>query len=90
MVEVEVRIGKAAAVQPPAWFGRELTSDREWANQSLAVRGLPSKRDEFRLRAGGPGPIRRVISAQAAQAAAAVRPGRRPDSATPVHEARRA
>jgi len=92
---VEVEFASEAAArdfQPPAWFGRELTGDREWANQSLAVCGRPSKRDEFRLRAGeGPATgVCRVISARAAQAAAAVRQaGEAEDSATPVHEARK-
>lgn len=27
--------------EPPEWFGRELTGDERWANQSLALHGRP-------------------------------------------------
>jgi adenylate cyclase len=32
---------RAAAFRPPAWFGRELTGVRRFANQALAVEGMP-------------------------------------------------
>jgi adenylate cyclase len=33
---------EAAAFQPPAWFGREVTGQREWSNAALARQGRPS------------------------------------------------
>lgn len=93
VVEVEFESASAASqFKTPAWFGRELTGDRAWANQTLALEGRPEKQLEFRLRAGeDPGTgIPRVIAARAAQAAAAVRlAGTSADSAVPVHEARK-
>jgi len=92
---VEVEFGseeEAEAFRPPAWFGRELTGDRAWANQNLALRGRPAKGLEFRLRPGEDpaAGICRVITARAAQAAAAVRQaGTAEDPAEPVHEARK-
>ncbi|MCB0862709.1 MAG: CHAD domain-containing protein [Solirubrobacterales bacterium] len=92
---VEVEFDSEAAARefrPRAWFGRELTGDRAWANQSLAVHGRPSRPDEFRLRAGeDPATgVCRVIAARSAQAAAAVRQaGEAEDSARSVHEARK-
>lgn len=42
-VEVEFPdAARAAAFEPPAWFGRELTGDRRWSNAALACSGLPS------------------------------------------------
>jgi adenylate cyclase len=32
---------KAAAFDPPPWFGREVTTDRRYRNSVLAVQGLP-------------------------------------------------
>lgn len=32
----------ARGFRPPPWFGRELTGDRRFANQSLAIGGMPS------------------------------------------------
>lgn len=92
---VEVEFGseaEAEAFRPPAWFGRELTGDRAWANQNLALHGRPAKGLEFRLRPGEDpaAGICRVITARAAQAAAAVRrAGAVEDPAEPVHEARK-
>lgn len=93
VVEVEFDSQSAARdFRPPAWFGRELTGDRLWANQGLAIHGRPPKGLEFRLRpdeepATGVG---RVITARAAQAVAAVRQaGAAEDSAPYVHEARK-
>jgi CYTH domain-containing protein/CHAD domain-containing protein len=93
VVEVEFPSeGEAEAFRAPAWFGRELTGDRAWANQNLALQGRPAKALEFRLRpdedpAAG---ICRVVMARAAQAAAAVRQaGAAEDPAIPVHEARK-
>lgn len=93
VVEVEFpSTAGARAFRPPAWFGREVTGDRAWANQSLATAGLPDRKGEFRLRAGElpvPG-VSRVISARAAQAAAAVRRASAADDpARDVHEARK-
>lgn len=43
VVEVEFRsAAHAAAFVPPPWFGRELTGDRRFANQALAVDGAPA------------------------------------------------
>jgi adenylate cyclase len=45
LVTVEVEFPTAAAstgFTPPAWFGREVTDDARYANQSLARFGLPS------------------------------------------------
>lgn len=93
VVEVEFDSDSAArGFQAPGWFGRELTGDRAWANQSLAIQGPPEKQLEFRLRPGeAPGSgIPRVITARASQAAAAVRrAGEAEDPAEAVHEARK-
>ena len=93
MVEVEFDSAEAAAgFWPPAWFGRELTGDPAWANQSLASVGLPEKRLEHRLRPGeDPGTgVCRVITTRAAEAAAAARAaGEAADPASQVHEARK-
>jgi CYTH domain-containing protein/CHAD domain-containing protein len=41
--EVEFDSPEAArAFTPPPWFGRELTGDRRYANQTLATEGLPT------------------------------------------------
>lgn len=45
LVTVEVEFGdeaEAAAFVPPAWLGREVTDDKRYANQRLAVDGLPT------------------------------------------------
>lgn len=93
VVEVEFETDQAAsAFDPPGWFGRELTGDPAWANQSLAVSGKPEKQLEYRLRPGEEpvAGVMRVISTRAAQAAAAVRrAGESGDSAEDVHEARK-
>lgn len=93
VVEVEFESeGAARNFEPPAWFGRELTGDRAWANQSLAASGAPEKRLEFRLRPGEEAAtgVCRVITARASQAAAEVRSaGASADSAGHVHEARK-
>jgi adenylate cyclase len=42
VVEIEFPDEQAArAFAPPAWFGRELTGETEYANRSLACDGLP-------------------------------------------------
>lgn len=42
VVEVEFdSIAAAKAFQPPAWFGRDVTSDPDFSNKSLAAKGLP-------------------------------------------------
>ena len=93
VVEVEFESDQqAAGFGPPAWFGRELTGDRAWANQELATAGRPEKRLQYRLRPGEePGDaICRVITARASQAAAAVRRAGEADDPTPdVHQARK-
>jgi CYTH domain-containing protein/CHAD domain-containing protein len=33
----------AAAFRPPDWFGREVTGDRRYANQTLAIDGMPTE-----------------------------------------------
>ena len=44
VVEVEFPDEEAArGFEPPAWFGRELTDDRRYANRSLASDGMPSE-----------------------------------------------
>lgn len=95
LVVVEVEFtdeADADSFWPPEWFGRELTGDPAWANQSLATDGLPRKYFEFRLRPGeepGSG-ICRVVAARAAQAAGAVRAaGQVADQAGQVHQARK-
>jgi CYTH domain-containing protein/CHAD domain-containing protein len=41
--EVEFESEEAAgAFTPPPWFGRELTGDRRYANQTLATEGMPT------------------------------------------------
>ncbi|MEU9047985.1 MULTISPECIES: adenylate cyclase [unclassified Kitasatospora] len=46
-VEVEFASeAQARDFRPPAWFGREVTDDKAFKNQSLAVHGLPA--DEMR------------------------------------------
>jgi CYTH domain-containing protein/CHAD domain-containing protein len=51
--EVEFDSPEAArAFTPPPWFGRELTGDRRYANQTLATEGLPAedeKRDDMAM-----------------------------------------
>lgn len=45
LMTAEVEFGSeaaSAAFTPPAWVGRELTGDKRYANQSLAVHGVPS------------------------------------------------
>lgn len=43
LVEVEFETEQAAnTFQPPAWFGAEVTEDRRYKNQVMAVNGLPS------------------------------------------------
>jgi adenylate cyclase len=42
--EIEFPDAEAARVfVPPSWFGRELTDDDRYANERLAVEGLPAK-----------------------------------------------
>jgi adenylate cyclase len=42
VAEVEFPSAEASAgFDPPAWLGRELTGDRRYANQALAVEGRP-------------------------------------------------
>ncbi|MCB0858437.1 MAG: CHAD domain-containing protein [Solirubrobacterales bacterium] len=93
VVEVEFASLEAAfRFEPPAWFGRELTGDPAWANQSLAVAGKPDKGLEFRLRPGeDPGTgICRIVAARTSQALANVRAaGHAKESAEHVHEARK-
>lgn len=44
VAEVEFPSPEAArAFEPPAWFGREVTGERGYANQSLARGGIPSE-----------------------------------------------
>ena len=51
--EVEFDSPQAARdFTPPPWFGRELTGDRRYANQTLATEGLPAedeKRDDMTM-----------------------------------------
>ena len=93
VVEVEFESEELAlGFRPPAWFGRELTGDQAWANQSLAVAGRPGKRFEYRLRSGeepASGTCR-VITARVSQAAVEIRnAGGAADPAGHVHEARK-
>jgi len=47
MVEVEFRTEKECdAFIPPKWFGKEVTEDRRYSNQSLATNGLPTSASE--------------------------------------------
>src|ERR1700712_4605658 len=52
-VEVEFDSEDASrAFTPPPWFGRELTGDQRYANQTLATEGLPAadkKRDDVTM-----------------------------------------
>jgi CYTH domain-containing protein/CHAD domain-containing protein len=93
VVEVEFgSVEEASRFEPPSWFGRELTGDPAWANQSLAMAGRPVKGLEFRLRPGeDPGTgICRIVTARTSQALANVRAaGHSRDSAEHVHEARK-
>jgi len=93
VVEVEFESEAAAGeFLPPAWFDRELTGDKAWANQSLATAGRPERQLEFRLRPGeeAAAGVCRVIAARAAQASAAVRrASEAEDPATDVHQARK-
>jgi CYTH domain-containing protein/CHAD domain-containing protein len=44
VAEVEFPSREAAAsFQPPDWFGREVTGDRRYANQALAIGGIPNR-----------------------------------------------
>jgi CYTH domain-containing protein/CHAD domain-containing protein len=44
VVEVEFPSREAAAsFEPPRWFGREVTGDRGYANQTLAIAGMPKE-----------------------------------------------
>jgi adenylate cyclase len=43
MAEVEFDSEAAAySFTPPSWFGREVTTDKRYRNQSLAMSGMPS------------------------------------------------
>jgi CYTH domain-containing protein/CHAD domain-containing protein len=56
-VEVEFDSPDASrAFTPPPWFGRELTGDRRYANQTLATEGLPT--NELALTDEAPAPSR--------------------------------
>lgn len=47
LVTVEVEFGseaESAAFEPPGWFGEELTGDRRYSNQQMAIEGLPDER----------------------------------------------
>jgi CYTH domain-containing protein len=35
----------ADSFQSPAWFGREVTGDQAYLNESLATKGMPESRD---------------------------------------------
>ena len=37
-------VDEAHAFRAPAWFGREITDDRQYRNSTLAVQGLPKER----------------------------------------------
>jgi adenylate cyclase len=53
LVVAEVEFGSEQASHewaPPPWLGRELTGDRRWANESLALHGRPP--DGARLEPG--------------------------------------
>lgn len=93
VVEVEFdSVSDSASFWPPAWFGRELTGDNAWANQSLAVTGIPDKYLEYRLRPGEEigSAVCRIVTARASQSAGAVRAiGNSPDPATQVHQVRK-
>jgi CYTH domain-containing protein/CHAD domain-containing protein len=103
---VEVEFGSEEAASeftPPPWFGRELTGDRRYANQTLATEGLPTMGsapvDEapapsraYRLLADEDAAdgIRRVIVARLEKAAERLR--ERPDGdalAEAIHGARK-
>lgn len=54
VAEVEFPSAEAAdSFQPPPWFGRELTGDHRFANQSLAIGGMPSDVSSDRDRSYG-------------------------------------
>ena len=45
LVTAEVEFGserQSRDFQPPAWLGKEVTGDRRYANQSLALEGDPA------------------------------------------------
>ncbi len=43
LVEVEFdSLAASAAFDPPEWFGREVTEDKRYKNQHLAVHGIPT------------------------------------------------
>lgn len=47
VAEVEFPSREAAAsFRPPEWFGREVTGDRRYANQGLAVAGIPNSKPD--------------------------------------------
>jgi adenylate cyclase len=46
VAEVEFESQREAdAFQPPDWFAEEVTEDRRYSNQQLALRGAPSRRE---------------------------------------------
>jgi CYTH domain-containing protein len=54
---VEVEFGSREASErfaPPPWVGRELTGDKRYANQSLALGGRPPKYSECLSRSARP------------------------------------
>jgi CYTH domain-containing protein/CHAD domain-containing protein len=54
VAEVEFPTEESAhAFQPPPWFGRELTGDHRFANQALAIGGMPSDVSSDRNRSYG-------------------------------------
>ena len=100
VVEVEFPDEAAAkAFRPPPWFGRELTGERAYANQSLALDGLPAdfqrsgRSQAFRLKRKeevGDG-VRRIAAGRAEKALARLRgiEAEDEDLADAIHGARK-
>jgi CYTH domain-containing protein/CHAD domain-containing protein len=71
-VEVEFDSAEASrAFTPPPWFGRELTGDRRYANQTLATEGLPTNEVGLPDEAAAPSRAYRLLADE--DAAAGVR-----------------
>jgi CYTH domain-containing protein/CHAD domain-containing protein len=99
VAEVEFPSREAAAsFQPPAWFGREVTGDRRYANQVLATGGIPNGvsgngRRKYALKEGEPlgEGMRRIAAGRAEKSLKRLRGNAAGETATAeaIHGARK-
>jgi CYTH domain-containing protein/CHAD domain-containing protein len=103
VVEVEFEsVARSRSFQPPEWFGRELTGDRAYSNQSLAADGLPLHKSGANGKRGGMGKsyrlkrgegaadgLRRIALGRAEKAGERLRAATEDDLAEAIHGARK-